>query len=224
MRIAVPTLLVACILNLVQPIAARAAEQVPLDLSAQANDPLDKDFHREGVPGNHLKALMNSDQKLADIQYHIGEKMLQLGSTLCLDRPKKIESIPVDKTVTKLHILHATGFGTGQLNAANHVKDGTLIGHYTIHYADGTSAELPIVYGEDVRDWWNVDNSQETKRGKIVWHDMNEASEQYGIEVRLFHTLWENPHPDKMVKAIDYVADGETAAAPFCLAITAETP
>lgn len=203
---------------------ARAGDQVQLDLSAQANDPLDKEFHREGLPGNHLKALMNTDQEFADVKYHIGEKMLQLGSKLCLERPKKIEGIPVDKQVAKLHILHATGFGTGQPTDENYVKDGEKIGHYVIHYADDTTEELPIVYGEDVRDWWNVDNNQETKRGKVVWHDMNEASEQFGIEVRLYETTWENPHPDKTVKSIDYLADGETAAAPFCLAITAETP
>lgn len=223
MRVALLAVLGTC-LAFAAPALATAAEQVPLDLSAHVNDPLDKEFHREGVPGNHLKALMKTDPKLAEVQYHIGEKMLQLGSKLCLERPKKIEGIPVEKSVSKLHFLHATGFGTGQETDPNYVKDGTQIGHYTIRYADDTTVDLPIVYGEDVRDWWNVDNNKETKRGKVVWSDMNEASEQYGIEVRLYTTVWENPHPDKAVKSIDYVADGDTAAAPFCLAITAETP
>lgn len=209
-------------LAFVRPLAA--AEQVPLDLSAQANDPLDKPFHLEESEGNHLKELMNSDQELDKVKYHLGEKMLQLGSTLCLNRPKKIEGIPVDKSIAKLHILHATGFGTGQLNSANFVEDGTKIGHYTIHYADGASEELPIVYGEDVRDWWDVDDNKETKRGKVVWRGKNALSEQFGVEIRLYASTWENPHPDKPVKSIDFIADGETAAAPFCLAITAETP
>lgn len=213
-----------CLLTLPWAQSASAGEQVPLDLSQQANDALDKEFHRDDTEGNHLKALMNTDQELADVKYHIGEKMLQLGSTLCLNRPKKIEGVPVDKQVAKLHILHATGFGTGQLNSANLVKDGTKIGHYVIRYADNTTEELPIVYGEDVRDWWDVDNNLETKRGKVVWRGMNEMSEQYGVEVRLYTATWENPHADKTVKSIDYIADGESAAAPFCLAITAETP
>ncbi|MDZ4784211.1 MAG: hypothetical protein SGJ19_28520 [Planctomycetia bacterium] len=223
MRITVLALFGALLL-FATPRLSVAGEQVPLDLSAHVNDPLDQEFHREGLPGNHLKALMKTDPRLSDVQYHIGEKMLQLGSKLCLERPKKIEGIPVDKAVGKLHFLHATGFGTGQETDPNYVKDGTQIGHYTIRYADDTTVELPIVYGEDVRDWWNVDNNKETKRGKVVWSEMNEASEQFGVEVRLYTTVWENPHSDKAVKSIDYAADGDTAAAPFCLAITAETP
>lgn len=223
MRVAACTVLSLC-LTMAVPSLAGAGEQTPLDLSAHANDPLDQDFHREGVPGNHLKDLKDTEQKLADVQYRIGEKMLQLGSKLCLNRPKKIEGIPVDKLVAKLHFLHATGFGTGQPTDENYVKDGTKIGHYVIRYADDSTEEIPIVYGEDVRDWWLVDNFPELKRGKVVWKGMNQASEQYGIEVRLYHTAWENPHPDKSVKAIDYVADGDGPAAPFCLAITAEAP
>lgn len=41
--------------------------------------------------------------------------------------------------------------------------------------------------------------------------------------VRLFAAGWTNPHPEKKIARIDYLAAG-TQAAPFCLGITIEEP
>jgi len=74
-----------------------------------------------------------------------------------------------------------------------------------------------------VRDWWNWDKSKETKRGKVVWTGKNADAGQYDVPLRLYLTTWDNPKPKVQVTTIDYVSVGQTAAGPFCVAITAHT-
>lgn len=58
--------------------------------------------------------------------------------------PEQITGIPIGQPCREIHVLHATGSGA---------EDGTPVGGYVLHYADGTRHELPIVYGFDLRDW-----------------------------------------------------------------------
>ena len=55
-----------------------------------------------------------------------------------------------------------------------------------------------------------------------MWTGGNPAAKQYNVELRLYLAVWKNPHPDKKVIDIDYVSTNTTAAAPFCVAMTAE--
>ena len=91
-----------------------------------------------------------------------------------------------------------------------------------VRYADGGGEGIPIVYGEDVRDWWNWDKSKETKRGKIVWTGTNPAAKVYDLEVRLYESEWTNPKPDVEVQSILYSSHMNTPGAPFCVALTVQ--
>jgi beta-galactosidase len=151
--------------------------------------------------------------------------------------PQAVEGIPVGFCLDKLHLLHATEFGAfGDESHPFFVKDGTHIGDYKIHYADGSTATIPIVYGEDVRDWWYWEKSKDksltgtvftvpvgVKRGKVAWTGKNADAGQYDVPLRLYLTNWDNPKPNVRVTTIDYVSVGQTAAGPFCVAITAHT-
>jgi hypothetical protein len=108
-----------------------------------------------------------------------------------------------------MYILHATGYTA---------SDGTLIGKYVIHYADRTTAVIEIVYGKDVRDWWNHDSSKGVTRGKVAWAGKNANT----ISIQLFLTTWRNPHPKKKVVSIDYLSMQTSDAAPFCVAMTVQ--
>jgi len=92
------------------------------------------------------------------------------------------------------------------------------VGTYVVHYTDGHQEEIPIVYGQDVRDW-NSDADQRTdlSRAVIAWTAMNDAKHR----VRLFLTTWLNPSPDVEVASIDYVSS-MAESAPFLVAITAD--
>ena len=132
------------------------------------------------------------------------------------DRPEKAEGIKVNKAFRRLHILHGTGWG-----GVDEVTDGTLIGEFKVHYEDKSVETIPVVYGEDVRDWWNWDNSKEVTRGKVAWTGENDAANQSNLKLRVYLTTWENPKRDKRVASIDYLSK-KTKAAPLCIAMTLE--
>jgi hypothetical protein len=191
----------------------------PLDLKAKTNQKLKEDFHTGSFKGNNLSPLPRGKQKFGGVPFFIGEGLIQLGSSVVKNKPAKVEGIAVGRTFGRLHILHATGWKA---------DDGTVIGTYTIHYADKTKATIDIVYGRDVRNWWNRQDPREPSRGKRVWQGQNEAVKNLTgptpVMIRLFLTTWQNPHPRKKVVSIDYASAGEKLqAAPFCVAITLES-
>ncbi len=163
--------------------------------------------------------LGSGEQTLAGVRFRIGGATIQLGSTRLSKEPSQVKAIPVQRRVATLYLLHAAQWGDAQFGVA----DGTNIGHYQIHYADGSQATIPIVCGEDVRDWWSYDHKKRAMRGQVVWVGRNVATKGANIYLRLYLSVWENRRPEKTVASLDYVS-AMTVAAPFCAAITMETP
>jgi hypothetical protein len=186
-----------------------------LDLQPKANQKLKDDFHGTQFPGNNLASVPQGVQTLEEVKFNIGEKLIQLTSTqdTVADMPEKVEGLKVDAKLARLHILHATAWGT---------DDGTLIGEYTVNWDDGTSVTVPIEYGKDVLDWWCHADSGEPTRGKVAWKGENDGAKTLNATIRLYLTTWENPKPDLKIKSIDYSSTKQTQAAPFCVAITGE--
>ena len=195
-----------------------------IDLKSKANHKLKDVFHTGNFNENNLGSLPTGVQKLGGVKFKIGEGLLQLGSKQLPGKPEKIEGISVDRKLAKLHILHATGYGSSPEGNPLHVPDDTLIGKFIIHYEDKTTKEIEIVYGRDVRDWWYAEGDKEADRSKVAWTGENAGSKSAGKKIRLFLTSWENPKPGKKITTIDYVTTqmNDTAAAPFCLAMTGE--
>jgi hypothetical protein len=122
-----------------------------------------------------------------------------------------------------LYILHAAAYADVRWE----VPDGTLIAQYVLHYEDGVQETIPVVCGEDVRDWFSREDAHTLTtltRGKVIWTGSNPAARRLQAALNLYLTVWQNPHSEKRVVALDYVSTMTTAAAPFCVAITAEEP
>ena len=86
-----------------------------------------------------------------------------------------------------------------------------------------TNNATAIAYGQDVRDWFYVEDEGAPSRGKVVWSGDNDRASLLGAKIRLYLTSWKNPKPDKKIISIDYVGKkDETPAAPFCVAISLE--
>src|SRR5262245_261476 len=138
--------------------AADKDKYVAVDLQPYATlrrfDSLDN-----GIEGNTLASVPAGGETFGGVVFNVEEKILHLGSTLVERYPEKVAGIKVDATCAKLHILHATCFGGGpnEAGSVGHVPDGTAIGQYMVRYSDGSGEGIPIVYGEDVRDWFFVD-------------------------------------------------------------------
>jgi hypothetical protein len=201
--------------HLIGPLYDPQGKLYSVDLQQKANVKL-----AEGNPlnpDNNLEELRVGEQTLGGVKFSIGERLIQLASTEFPGRPEKVEGIRVNRQLKKLFILHATQFGTN-----GEVVDGTEIANYLVRYEDGSVEKIAVVYGVDVRDFWNHDDSRPVTRGHVVWEGENTASEDLGLTLRLYVTAWENPHPDMTVTSIDYVSTNTTAAAPFCVALTTE--
>jgi hypothetical protein len=179
----------------------------PVDLGPHVNQKLNERFHG-AAPGNDLAALPTGRQTFADIGFTVGGGVVQLGAGM----PEKVEGIRVGAKAVKLHFLHACGRSGG-------TPTNTVVGKYVVHYDDNSTADVEIVYGKDVVDWWEQRGVADPTRSKVAWEGQNEVIRASGLKIKLFLTTWENPHPKKQIVNIDYVTTG---AAPFCVAISAE--
>jgi hypothetical protein len=186
----------------------------PIDLKAYTNAKLKDPLHG-GDEGNDLANLPAGKQTFADVRFTVGDEFIQLGSAR-VKGPEKVEGIKVGRFVGKLHFLHSCGCG---YNTA----DDTLIGKYVVHYDDKTTADIEIVYGKDVVDWWVGADRKDPTRSKVGWEGENAPAKAAGSKIKLSVSAWENPHPKKKVVSIDYVAtEAATDVCPFCVAITAQ--
>lgn len=196
-----------------KPVIQPTGRLVPLDLSSAWNRKT-VDLSGSGdFEGNGLAELPSGEQALRGVAFRIGEGVVQLGSTNLPDESGEVLDIAVQLKISRLYALHATQWNT---------EDGTSVGQYRLKYQDGETASLPVVYGQDIRDWWIWDNGMPLTRGVVAWTGANLHTEKYGVALRLCLSVWENPHPDKQVATLDFVSSMDTEAAPLCVALTVE--
>jgi tetratricopeptide (TPR) repeat protein len=119
--------------------------------------------------------------------------------------PRSIVGIPIRQRASRLHIIQFAAWE--ELNA-------TEIGSYIFHFANGQTEKIPIVYGENIREF---NKSAPVPHAQILlFRATPRAKAMY-----LFKMTWDNPHPDLEITAFDLVSAG-TKSVPRLLAITAD--
>jgi hypothetical protein len=98
--------------------------------------------------------------------------------------------IPLERRAQSLYLLHTAGWQTEQ---------GREVGHLVVEYANGTQAEQPILYGRHLRAW---NDRLYALEGLPLWRARD--AEGNLATVRMLH--WRNPHPDKLIRAVRFVA------------------
>jgi hypothetical protein len=122
-----------------------------------------------------------------------------------------VNHIPVRRRCRQLSFLHYVGGNRG--------RDGEEVAHWVARYADGSTLDWPVIYGEHVRDWWwNYNHPREASQAVIAWEGHPPVLAQ---SVRLFKATWTNPRPDIEIQELDFVS-GEAPVEPTLVAITAE--
>jgi hypothetical protein len=187
-----------------------------IDLQPNADQAMD--LATFDYPHNDMRQVPRGERTFAGVKFTIGPGSLQLGSGLLPTAPERIEGIPVGGYVARMYVVHGTQFGGPTFS----VSAGTVIGWYRVVYEDQSEQSIAIGAEEDLGAWY-ADDSQPLKRGAKVWEGKNLAAEWSNTTVRLYASGWTNPHPEKKIARIDFLAAG-TQAAPFCLAITVEEP
>ena len=103
--------------------------------------------------------------------------------------PREVR-IPLNRRAQSLYLLHTAGWQTEQ---------GREVGRLVVEYADGTQAEQPILYGRHLRAW---NDRLYALEGLPLWRARD--AEGNLATARMLH--WRNPHPDKPLRALRFVA------------------
>jgi hypothetical protein len=89
---------------------------------------------------------------------------------------------------------------------------GTKVAQYRIEYEDGETAALELVYGRNVLAYSDMTASAQAP---IVWVGKTAAGEAVALRV----VVWENPQPEKAIRALTAEA-GDAAGALMILGVT----
>ena len=141
--------------------------------------------------------------------------------------PWRVNHLPVTGKCARIHLLHGGNNVTG---------DNRRIARLGLHYADGSRADLNIIAGEQVLDWWGpiyhtaagIAPNATAPDTELAWAGSNPAIRHRAPDytLRLYRTTFANPHPDRVITGLDYVGcpDVEKAdgAASFLVGLTVD--
>jgi hypothetical protein len=199
------------ILDLSQPRSPQADTRL-LELSSHYNASL---FHLSQMhdSGKLLAPYPEGVQKIGGIEFDIRALVHLTGKHFPISFPGKVENIVVNRPCATIHFLHG---------AASAAPDDSRIASYVVHYADGLTNEIPVVYGKDVRTrWFNRNQETDLQDPKAAWISPPDTVGTMRQSLRLYVATWKNPRREVRIKRIDFVSH-MTSAAPFLVAITAD--
>jgi hypothetical protein len=167
------------------------------------------------MSNNTLKDLPRGIQTLGGTSFDI-RGIVQLSGQqaereLTVQFPKEVGNITVQQKGQNVHFLHGCGWQS---------PEGTSIATFVIHYSNGETRSVPIVYGVDVQDWWLSEEFTSDSKPNIVWTGKNHSAPD-GPPIGVFKTTWVNPLPSIEIDHIDYQS-AMMNSAPFLIAITLE--
>ncbi len=209
--------------ELAKQIPPRDSQAVPemLDLTPHYNGSLTEGWIPSSAygttKGRNLGGLPRGVQELAGVRFDV-RGLIQLAGrslngVLGAAYPAEVRGVAVKRKCRRLHFLHGTGW---------RVEDGVAIGQYVIHYGDGQTQQVAIIYGENVRDWWfNPKLDPPTSRAVVAWTGKNAALRDKEMLARVYRFTWENPRPEAEISSMDLIS-ANTSSSPFVIAITAE--
>ena len=183
-----------------------------LDLSLHYNHSTDDDIHHK--PGNNLSMLGKGVRKIGGCLFDIrgivqlsGRNSLQITT---IDYPDSAGPVKAGFMLKNLHFLHASAWN---------IDDETVeIGEYLIRYDDESVERIPLVYRENILDWWGKPGEEHQK---AAWRGINERTLSVSHHLRLFHLCWENPRPASIVREIE-LKSFNTGPGIMLVAITAD--
>jgi hypothetical protein len=163
--------------------------------------------------GNDLAGLAGGKHVLLGIPFEVGDGVVQLGSTIMMRMPPKVE-LKVGRKFTALSVLHAAGWA---------IEEGPIpIASFILRYQDGTTHSIQVVNRQDVFAFWKRPGDTPTA-AKEVWQGSNAKVKNNGNSIRLFAATWDNPRPDATVVSIEFLS-AMTKSAPLCVAMTVAEP
>jgi len=206
--------------------ADAGGHQTMIDLKPWLNMALDTDTGSLlRMQGNNLASCPGGVHCFAGVPFNVAGRAQLFGrdmTDIAKLFPERIRNIIIGGRCDRLHLLHG---------ACDVSTPGQAVARLVLHYADGSSAEIPIIAGAHLQDWWGpiyITNSgagrYTTDPGtELAWAGTNPAIHKHApdFSLRLYRTTFANPHPELEIKTIDYVST-LTQSAPFLVGLTLE--
>jgi hypothetical protein len=182
-----------------------------LDLTAYYNGQLIDGW--QGFPGNDLTNMPAGLQEFNGVPFDVRGVIQLGGEEAAVMFTNRIDGIAVRQRFKRLNVLHAATFPP---------ERSRNLASYVLHYVDGQTNEIRVVYGQNIADWW-FDPKHPTvpKSARVAWEGTNAAVEAYGKLLHIYQMSWDNPLPDIEVVSISLVSRMDVSA-PFVIAITVD--
>jgi hypothetical protein len=188
---------------------------------------LDSTDGAAGVKENNLAQLSAGVHTFGGVRFDVEGKIQLLGQPLPKSHskfPGRIDGITIRRKCARLQLLQGA--------SALHTP-GKKIARLVLHYADGTKADIGIVGGEHVLDWWGPIYNTDAGTGRdttspdteLAWSGSNPRIKERApdFSLRLYRSAFANPRPDLEIASVDYVST-LSGAAPFLVGLTTEQP
>jgi hypothetical protein len=192
----------------------------PLDLAAFANRGFADQVGDDGIggwsdqgPDIDLHQFPTGPQSFGGVPFLVGAEP-HCCVVLKSDARPFPEKMPDDVTIPLGHPVEGLWF----LHGATYSGDGP-IGFYEVQYADGTAQQIPLVAGENLRDWVSTPALLPREKGtqsRVAWTGTTKV---FPV-VAVYQMLWVNPNPSVPVKAVRF-ANPTRIGCPILIALTA---
>ncbi|MFP4222751.1 MAG: right-handed parallel beta-helix repeat-containing protein [Phycisphaeraceae bacterium] len=164
--------------------------------------------------GADFQNLPEGDQSFAGATFYIEPDSSIRPNILVLEgrgsesRAKQIEGIPVGRKADRLAFLQNFHPGWGMKELSRDEQKGLQLFHYQVNYADGSTAEIPVIWQRHV-DHWLGGPLKDLPEAELAWSQTVQKKRGRSAQLRLYKQTWENPKPDVAIESIDLVRDGE---------------
>jgi hypothetical protein len=207
-------------------IAGANLAYAPIDISKQATQYRDE----RGWYGDKaftFKDLPTGRQTFAGVTYQIYDfptspvptAIMLAGPNLPNKLPDAVTGIPVHRKADALFFLQAARIN--QRRNPDEVRDKKQfeLVRYVIHYADGQTANVPVISEIDVDDY-RQQMPAAIPGAQIAWVRPYPNTDYKAVA---YSKQWNNPRPNVEIDSIDMVEGADRRGVPVLLAITAAT-
>ncbi len=139
------------------------------------------------------------------------------------DLPEQVNDIPIGRKADCLFFLHTYQRARTWRRRRND-KTPPPVFVYVVHYADGQTETVPILYQEGAGHWL-TEEPQGLQDAALAWAARPEGKEETPYAA-LYSYRWRNPRPDVAIRSVDMKYDDDAGSrwgTPALLAITAGT-
>ncbi|WP_309569817.1 family 20 glycosylhydrolase, partial [Deinococcus sp.] len=186
--------------DLYQPTAYRATPGATVNLTPVVTrtlaDPDSKGWILKG-PDIDLSALKTGVARLGAYTFDVQGAVMLRGARAAVKELPERATIDINRRATTLAFLHTTGW-PGALARE-------VIGHYEIAYADGSTLNIPLEYGRNIRAW------TDTVTSSMIPAPGFTGQTRDGLSVNVPVLEWPNAKPDTVITSVTLVSEGKNA-------------